>query len=61
MEDAKRREPGLTETEIATRAGLDKGSLARAKKACGGITLAAVLDVLGYDLALKKAPSSAKK
>ncbi|HEX6826288.1 MAG TPA: hypothetical protein VF077_08235 [Nitrospiraceae bacterium] len=54
IEDAKRREPGLKEAEIARRAGLERAALSRAKTACGPHTLAAVLDVLGFDLALKK-------
>jgi hypothetical protein len=61
MDEAKRREPGLSEGKIADRAGLDRPSLSRAKKNCGAITLAAVLDVLGYDLALKRSYPPIKK
>jgi hypothetical protein len=61
IEDAKRRDPNLTEAAIAARAGLDRGALARAKKACGGLVLGAVLDVLGFDLALKKVRPPPKK
>jgi DNA-binding phage protein len=52
IEIAKRREPDLTEPEIARRAGLAKSHLSRAKKRCGAATLAAVFDTLGFDVAV---------
>jgi DNA-binding phage protein len=62
MEIAKRREPGLTELEIAARAGVARSHLSRAKKQCGAATLAAVFDVLGFDLALIEVrPKKAKR
>ena len=54
MEIAKRREPGLSEGTIAARASVDRAALSRAKHACGQATLAAVLDVLGFDIVLKE-------
>jgi len=54
MEIAKRREPGLSEGKIADRAGIDRGSLSKAKHSCGQVTLASVLDVLGFDIVLKE-------
>jgi DNA-binding phage protein len=54
MEIAKSREPGLSEGKIAARAGVDRATLSRSKHACGQATLAAVLDVLGFDIVLKE-------
>ena len=48
MEIAKRREPGLTELEIAAPVGVARSHLSRAKKQCGAATLAAVFDVLRF-------------
>ena len=56
MEIAKRREPGLTELEIAARAGVARSHLSRAKNQCGAATLAAVIDALGFDLAFVEVP-----
>jgi DNA-binding phage protein len=60
IEMAKREEPGLTEPEIARRSGLAQPALSRAKRACGGATLAAVLDALGCDLVVKKQKKASK-
>lgn len=55
---AKSREPGLSEAEIARRAGLARAGLSRAKHACGPPTLAAVLDALGFDITLTEKRAS---
>jgi hypothetical protein len=47
---AKRREPALTEFEIAQRAGLRNTTLSRSKLRCGPSTLEAVFDSLNLDL-----------
>jgi DNA-binding phage protein len=62
IELAKRREPELTEPEIALRAGLPKSQLSRAKKRCGLATLKAVFEALGFDLAVVEvAPKKTKR
>ena len=62
IEIAKRQEPGLTEPAIAERAGLAKSHLSRAKKHCGAVTLAAVFDSMGLDLAVVHAtPKKSRK
>lgn len=54
---AKRREPDLTDLEIAARAGLARSNISRAKTRCGAATLAAILDALKLDLAVVDAPA----
>jgi hypothetical protein len=49
---AKQREPGLSDSLIAYRAGITQPTLSRAKRRCGPSTLEAVLDALGLELAL---------
>jgi DNA-binding phage protein len=61
MEIAQRREPGLSEGKIADRAGVDRGTLSRAKRACGIPTLAAILDALDLDIALVEKRGPRKK
>jgi hypothetical protein len=62
IELAKRREPGLTEPEIAARSGLPKSQISRAKKRCGPATLEAVCDALGFDVAvIEVAPKNRKR
>ena len=56
IEIAKRREPGLTETELAERAGLRNTTLSRSKNRCGPFTLAAVFDALNLDLSIVEGP-----
>jgi DNA-binding phage protein len=62
IEIAKRREPGLTELEIAERAGIQRTNLSRAKKRCGAAVLEAVFDALGLDLqVIEVRPTKTKK
>jgi hypothetical protein len=58
---AKLRDPDLTETELAERAGLRKTTLSRSKTRCGPSTLAAVFDALDLDLAIVEGASSKKR
>jgi hypothetical protein len=58
---AKQREPGLSDSLIAYRAGITQPTLSRAKRRCGPSTLAAVLDALGLELALIAPPMQAQK
>jgi hypothetical protein len=54
---AKQREPGLSDSSIAYRAGITQPTLSRAKRRCGPSTLEAVLDALGLELALVAPPT----
>ena len=60
IEIAKQREPGLSESELARRAGILPPTLTRAKYACGASTLAAVLDLLGLDIVLVEKSARSK-
>lgn len=54
---AKQREPGLSDSIIAYRAGITQPTLSRAKRRCGPSTLEAVLDAVGLELALVAPPA----
>lgn len=56
IEIAKRREPDLSDAEIARRAGLRTTTLWRAKQRCGPATLEAVFDALNLDLSIVDGP-----
>ncbi|HLM74569.1 MAG TPA: hypothetical protein VK459_17805 [Polyangiaceae bacterium] len=58
---AKQREPGLSDSLIAYRAGITQPTLSRAKRRCGPSTLEAVLDALGLELALIARPAPKRR
>jgi hypothetical protein len=58
---AKQREPGLSDSLIAYRAGITQPTLSRAKRRCGPSTLEAVLDALGLELALVARPAPKRR